>query len=200
MQKGGKGGGGGGKKGGGHNDKGQSYQSHPPPQPQWTPPPVKISGSGIASWSYGMTSKGGPNEKGGDKGGGKGGPMMGGGGGYGMGKGGGKGMQSFGGGGGYGKGDGMDQNHSNVFVGNLQEGTTQASLEAAYAPYGKVNSCFMATKEGRSFGFVKFATVDSALRAIAALNGQSGWIVKLANKDMNSEGGGGGGKGGGGKE
>jgi len=114
------------------------------------------------------------------------------GGGFGMGKGGGKGMQSYGGGGGYGKGDGMDQQHSNVFVGNLQEGTTQSSLEAAFAPYGKVNSCFMATKEGRSFGFVKFATVDSALRAIAALNGQSGWIVKLANKDMNSEGGGGG--------
>merc|ERR1719491_1053141 len=96
----------------------------------------------------------------------------------------------------YGLGKGMEgqmEVHSNLFVGNLAEGTTQASVEAAFAPFGNVLSCFVSSKEGRSYGFVKFGTVDAASRAIAGLNGQDGWIVKFANKDMSSTGSGKGG-------
>lgn len=87
--------------------------------------------------------------------------------------------------------------HSNVFVGNLPEDMTQAALERAFAPHGQVESCSVMTKAGRTYGFVKFATVASTARAIATLNGQAGWLVKLANNDTGA-GTGGAGKGPGG--
>jgi len=99
---------------------------------------------------------------------------------------GGKGMSGMGGYG-YGSGKGGDMQmelHSNVFVGNLQEGTEQSTLQEAFSAFGEVHSCFVAAKDGRTYGFVKFETVDSANRAITGLNGQNGWIVKTANKDM----------------
>jgi len=156
---------GGGKKGGKREN--QDRDRAPPPQQSFPTP--QLSGSGTANWSYGQTSKGstGFNLPQGPKGAGgmKGGKAMG-------------GMS-------YGKGADLIESHSNIFVGNLQEGTTQSSLEAAFGAFGVVQSCFVSQKAGRSYGFVKFDRVDSATRAIAALNGQNGWAVKLANKDMN---------------
>lgn len=85
--------------------------------------------------------------------------------------------------------------HSNVFVGNLPDGMSQASLEQQFSPFGTIQSCFVATKSGRTYGFVKFADVNAAQRAIQQLNGKSGWLVKFANKDMSGQEGGGCGKG-----
>lgn len=111
----------------------------------------------------------------------------------GMGMMGGKGGKGMPGMGGYGKGyDMQPEVHSNVFVGNLQEGTDQSTLETAFSAFGAIHSCFVAAKDGRTYGFVKFQTVDSASRAITGLNGQNGWIVKIANKDMANDGGKGG--------
>merc|ERR1719379_1429726 len=93
---------------------------------------------------------------------------------------GGKGMASFG------KGfDGQSPAdvHSNLFVGNLPEGATQSSVETAFSPFGQIQSCFVSSRDGRSYGFVKFESVESASRAIAAMNGVNGWVVKFANKD-----------------
>jgi len=73
--------------------------------------------------------------------------------------------------------------HSNVFVGNLPDGTTQEALHQVFAVHGLVNSCSVMTKAGRTFGFVKYAAITSAARAIAALNGKAGWLVKFANND-----------------
>jgi len=145
-----------------------------PPRPQHPIP--QLTGDGAANWSYGMSSKtsavppgppplGGKGVKGGK-------PMFG---------------QKGGG--------GFSDVHSNVFVGNLPEGTNEAVLQAAFAPFGGVQSCFISSKAGRAYGFVKMQTVDAASRAIAALNGQSGWMVKLANRDS-GDGEKGGGKGG----
>ena len=102
-----------------------------------------------------------------------------------------------GGKGGFGKGGfggGDEGQHSNIFVGNLAEGTTQADLEQNFMPFGTVASCMVTTKAGRTYGFVKFSTAAAAARAVNALNGSSGWLVKFANNDT---GGAGGGKGGG---
>jgi len=148
-------------------------------------------------WYYGQgTATAGAPAKGGGKGRGagpagpglpKGGPSFGG-------KGGGAPLAL----GGPGKGDPGGSAHSNVFVGNLPEEMTQGNLERAFAPHGQVESCSVMTKAGRTYGFVKFSTVASAARAIATLNGQAGWLVKLANNDtgVTSAGGAGGGAGG----
>eukprot|EP00425_Heterocapsa_triquetra_P002078 CAMPEP_0195053748 /NCGR_PEP_ID=MMETSP0448-20130528/2783_1 /TAXON_ID=66468 /ORGANISM="Heterocapsa triquestra, Strain CCMP 448" /LENGTH=906 /DNA_ID=CAMNT_0040083087 /DNA_START=73 /DNA_END=2793 /DNA_ORIENTATION=+ len=89
--------------------------------------------------------------------------------------------------------------HSNIFVGNLADGTTQADLEQNFVPFGTVQSCVVTTKAGRTYGFVKLSTASAAARAIAALNGSSGWLVKFANNDSGSTSKGMGGKGGFGK-
>lgn len=83
----------------------------------------------------------------------------------------------------YGKGFEQGDMHSNCFVGNLQQGTSQADLEAAFSAFGPVQTAFVADKEGKSYGFVKMMTVEGASLAIASLNGANGWIVKMANKD-----------------
>mmetsp|Transcript_72382 Transcript_72382/g.151050 ORF Transcript_72382/g.151050 Transcript_72382/m.151050 type:complete len:899 (+) Transcript_72382:109-2805(+) len=172
------GGGGGGMKGGGgkggpnHNGgapkggggKGGMGGGMGPPQPQ-SNIPTQMSVNGVATWGYGQTSAGTP-VKGGGKDApptGKGAPMP-------TGKGG-KGMDN-------------SQAHSNVFVGNLKEGTTKESLEQALSTHGPVRSCSVTTKGSRTFGFVKFATVQAAQSAIAAnTHNPQGWLVKLANND-----------------
>lgn len=117
-----------------------------------------VGPGGHAMWSYGQSSKGSAGSPGG---------------GY-------KGK-----GGGQRSGHLQDSiSHSNVFVGNLPEGTPQAQLEQVFSEYGAIESCFVATKAGRTYGFVKLSSVEAATRAIQALNGQSGWLVKFANKDM----------------
>jgi len=168
-------------KGGSGQDFGQRQQ-----QQQYQPPPTPgVNPNGTANWAYGQSTKGAmamlgaPGAPGSLKG-------------MDAGKGlkGGKGMPGMP----FGKGDQPDV-HSNVFVGNLQESTTQSQLEAAFSAYGPVLSCFIAARDGRTYGFVKFASVESATRAITTFNGQNGWIVKMANKDMGSGSGGFGGKG-----
>jgi len=154
--------------------------------------PTQMTINGVATWTYGQGSNN-PG-KGGKEAGGKGlAPGGKGAGGFGA---------PFGGapGGGYGKGagdaGGLGQAaHSNVFVGNLPEGTSQEALEEAFGAHGEVKSCSVMNKGGRTFGFVKFAAVASAARAIMAMNGKSGWVVKFANNDANQSGGKGFGKG-----
>jgi len=160
----------------------QAFSQQPPQQnPQQAARQVLNS---PAEWTYGQ-SKGGA--KGIQKGGGKGGagPK-----GMDMGKGGGMNPMPFGSKGGY--GSDPSGAHSNVFVGNLPDGMNQSSLEQQFAPFGAIQSCYVATKSGRTYGFVKFSDVNSAQRAIQALNGKSGWLVKAANKDMSGQEGGGG--------
>lgn len=172
---------GGGQKGGGFkgkSDKGGSgpdFGQRPQQQQQFQPPKPGVNPNGTANWTYGQSTKGAmammgsPGAMGGPKGmdGGKG--LKGG-----------KGMPGMP----FGKGGEQSDIHSNVFVGNLEEGTTQEQLQAAFAPYGTVQSCFVSAKDGRSYGFVKFGSVEAASRAISTFNGQNGWIVKMANKDM----------------
>jgi RNA recognition motif-containing protein len=176
---------GGGNKGGGFKGNRQSDKGGSGPdfgqrqQQQFQPPTPGVNPNGTANWSYGQSTKGAiammndPRAMGGPKGmdGGKG--MKGG-----------KGMPGMP----FGKGGEQSDVHSNVFVGNLQSGTSQEQLEAAFTPFGPIQSCFVAARDGRSYGFVKFAGVDSATRAISSFNGQNGWIVKMANKDMGGPG------------
>mmetsp|Transcript_11998 Transcript_11998/g.19696 ORF Transcript_11998/g.19696 Transcript_11998/m.19696 type:complete len:945 (-) Transcript_11998:60-2894(-) len=165
--------------GAGGKGKRQSEKGGPggfPQQQQFQPPPPPIPGvnaNGTANWSYGQSAKGATPVVGMEGMKGMKGDAM-------KGMKGAKGMPMLP----YGKGGESLDNHSNVFVGNLQDTTTQSQLTAAFSSFGEVQSCFIATKEGRTYGFVKFAAMDSATRAIAALNGQNGWVVKMANKDM----------------
>merc|ERR1719343_1276978 len=125
------------------------------------------------NWTYGQTGKNQTSQ--------------------GRGKGSGKG---FGKDGGKDSGKGMmgggAQAHSNVFVGNLPENMTQGALEEAFRTHGAIESCSVMNKAGRTFGFVKYQHVSSASRAIAALDGKAGWLVKYANNDSSSKGGKGG--------
>ena len=63
----------------------------------------------------------------------------------------------------------------NIFVGNLDFSTTEASVRALFEPYGSVDRVNLVTDRdtGRSRGFAFVEMTDSAEadRAIAALNG-----------------------------
>lgn len=83
----------------------------------------------------------------------------------------------------YGKGSGS-QKHSNLFVGNLSAEVTDESLKTAFSQYGGVDSTRVMSKEGKTSGFVKMSDTAGADRAIAALNGTSGLVVKYANFDI----------------
>eukprot|EP00897_Mesotaenium_endlicherianum_P008504 jgi/Mesen1/7682/ME000403S06864 len=63
-----------------------------------------------------------------------------------------------------------------VFVRNLAFTTTDAKLEEAFSEIGPVRQCFTVKQKGseqlhRGFGFVQFAVVEDAERAVAALQG-----------------------------
>jgi RNA recognition motif-containing protein len=64
-----------------------------------------------------------------------------------------------------------------LFVGKLSFNTTDDSLQALFAEYGKVISASVATDRdsGRSkgFGFVEMESQEDANKAIAALDGKS---------------------------
>lgn len=79
--------------------------------------------------------------------------------------------------------------HSNIFVGNVPDNITQESLKSTFGHYGTVDSVHVMNNYGRTNAFVKMADVPSAERAISALNGISGWVVKFANNDMGQGGG-----------
>jgi cold-inducible RNA-binding protein len=62
----------------------------------------------------------------------------------------------------------------NIFVGNLDSGTTAASVRVIFEPHGTVRTLKLMTDRetglSRGFAFVEMADVE-ADRAIAALNG-----------------------------
>jgi len=57
---------------------------------------------------------------------------------------------------------------SRLFIGNLDEKTTRADLEAIFAPFGAVNSC----EVKKSYGFVRMETLEAAVAARQALDRQ----------------------------
>jgi len=94
-----------------------------------------------------------------------------------------------------------------LYVGNLAYSTTNASLEALFAPFGDVQSAqvIMDRDTGRSkgFGFVEMGNDQSAQAAIAALNGKDAdgrqlTVNEARPREEKSRGGGGGYGGGGG--
>jgi RNA recognition motif-containing protein len=95
-----------------------------------------------------------------------------------------------------------------LFVGNLSFGTTQASLEAAFAVAGEVREAAIPvdreTGQPRGFAFVTMADAQGAANAISQLNGSTldGREIRVdeAQERARGEGGGGfrGGGGGGG--
>ena len=62
-----------------------------------------------------------------------------------------------------------------LFVGNFSFSTTEADLQALFAPYGNIESVAVVTdrQTGRSrgFGFITMASEEQAQAAISAMNG-----------------------------
>jgi len=62
-----------------------------------------------------------------------------------------------------------------VFVGNLSFETTREQLEAFFAPYGEITEVVLPTDRDsgrpRGFGFVTFASAESAAQAIQRCDG-----------------------------
>ena len=89
-----------------------------------------------------------------------------------------------------------------LYVGNLDYGVTDSTLEQMFAAHGTVESAQVimdrATGQSKGFGFVEMKTDQEAQAAIAALNGaQSGGRSLTVNEARPKEGGGGGRSGGG---
>jgi RNA recognition motif-containing protein len=65
--------------------------------------------------------------------------------------------------------------NNKLFVGSLPWGVDDAQLGELFAPYGEVVSARVVTDRdsgrSRGFGFVEFASADSAQAAIEALDG-----------------------------
>ena len=91
----------------------------------------------------------------------------------------------------------------NIFVGNLDFGTTEASLRALFEAYGNVEKVNLITDRdtgrSRGFAFVEMSDAAEADRAITALNGSNldGRALNVNEARPKSEGGGGRGFGGG---
>jgi cold-inducible RNA-binding protein len=62
-----------------------------------------------------------------------------------------------------------------LFVGNLSYSTSDGVLQAAFSAHGEVLSASIvfdrASGRSRGFGFVEFAKIEDATRAIEAMNG-----------------------------
>ena len=86
----------------------------------------------------------------------------------------------------------------NIFVGNLDFGTTEASIRALFEAYGNVEKVNLITDRdtgrSRGFAFVEMADASEADRAITALNGSNldGRALNVNEARPKSEGGGGG--------
>ncbi len=63
-----------------------------------------------------------------------------------------------------------------LFVGGLSWGTTEATLNEAFAAFGEVSEAKVVTDresgKSRGFGFVTFANDDDATKAMEELNGK----------------------------
>jgi RNA recognition motif-containing protein len=57
-----------------------------------------------------------------------------------------------------------------LYVGNLNYKTTEETLRQAFGPFGEVTSANIL--QGRGFGFVEFATPETAEEARLKMNGQ----------------------------
>jgi RNA recognition motif-containing protein len=64
--------------------------------------------------------------------------------------------------------------HSNVYVSGLSGVNSEDELRQLFAQHGVVDSCRLvrSSRDGKSFAFVKFATIPDSLAAIEALNGR----------------------------
>lgn len=86
-----------------------------------------------------------------------------------------------------------------LFVGNLSFGTSQASLESAFAAAGEVREVAMPTDretgQPRGFAFVTMADAKSAANAISQLNGLTldGRQIRVDEAQERQNNGGGGG-------
>jgi RNA recognition motif-containing protein len=84
----------------------------------------------------------------------------------------------------------------NIFVGNLDFGTTEASLRALFEAYGNVEKVNLITDRdtgrSRGFAFVEMSDAAEADRAITALNGSNldGRPLNVNEARPKSEGGG----------
>lgn len=121
------------------------------------------------------------------------------------GKGGGGGGGAQYGKGSYGKAAESTPNHSNLFVGNLVEGTSEQKVRDAFSSFGRVLSARVFTRNGRTCSLVKMSSVQEADQACrtapahpAMGDSKTRWLVKFADSDAGSGGKGdgmGGGKG-----
>lgn len=90
---------------------------------------------------------------------------------------------------------------TNIFVGNLSYGTTQADLEALFGSYGQVDRVNIVTDretgQPRGFAFVEMANSNDAQTAISVLNGYdlNGRAMNVNEARPKPQGGGGGGRG-----
>eukprot|EP00930_Biecheleria_cincta_P003967 TRINITY_DN104874_c0_g1_i1.p1 TRINITY_DN104874_c0_g1~~TRINITY_DN104874_c0_g1_i1.p1 ORF type:complete len:464 (+),score=152.86 TRINITY_DN104874_c0_g1_i1:28-1392(+) len=74
-----------------------------------------------------------------------------------------------------------------IFVGNLSGlDITDEKLKKLFESCGDIRSANLVSTANHAFGFVEFATVDEAERAIAELNGESGILVKFARSTSSS--------------
>ena len=89
-----------------------------------------------------------------------------------------------------------------LYVGNLSYSTTEAQLQELFSQHGEVTSVSLVmdreTGRPRGFGFVEFASDESARAAIAALSGKNvdGRDLTVNEARPREGGGGGGGRGG----
>ncbi|KAI8811881.1 hypothetical protein BJ742DRAFT_664481, partial [Cladochytrium replicatum] len=92
---------------------------------------------------------------------------------------------------------------SKIFVGNLSWGTTDDTLRDTFGQYGEITDAVVLrdreTGRSRGFGFVTFATPESAQAAVDNMNEQDldGRNVRVNLANERPAGGGGGGYGGG---
>ena len=90
----------------------------------------------------------------------------------------------------------------NIFVGNLDFGSTESSVRALFEQFGAVDRVNIVTDRdtgrSRGFAFVEMGDSEQADRAIAALNGyqMEGRSLNVNEARPKGEGAGGGGRGG----
>jgi len=86
-----------------------------------------------------------------------------------------------------------------IYVGNLDYGTTDQSLTDLFSPFGEVVSAKIIkdrdTNRSKGFGFVEMASKNEGIKAISKLDGQdlNGRNIKVNEAQQKPQGGNGGG-------